>query len=74
MSSDISAEMNKIGLHIYTAGIAAQQFFILCFCGLLVVFQRRMQDDGSLAHGRGWRTMTWAMWATLVFITVRYLP
>lgn len=74
MDSDFSPEMNKIGLHIYTAGIAVQQFFILCFCGLLLAFQRRMQHYGSISHGRGWRPLAWAMWATLGFITVGHLP
>jgi hypothetical protein len=73
MDSDFSAEMNKIGLHIYTAGIAAQQFFILCFCGLLFAFHRRMQEHGSISRGGGWRPLVMAMWATLAFITVGHL-
>ncbi|CAG8292335.1 unnamed protein product [Penicillium nalgiovense] len=73
MDSDFSAKMTKIGLHIYTAGIAAQQFFILCFCGLLFAFHRRMQEHGSISRGSGWRPLVMAMWATLTFITIRII-
>lgn len=70
MDSDFSDEMNRIGLHVYTAGIAVQQFFILCFCGLLFAFHRRMQEHGGILRGNGSQTLVVAMSATLIFITV----
>lgn len=75
MDSDFSNEMDKIGLHIYTAGIAAQQLFILCFCGLLFVFHRQLrQGHGDESRGRHWHTLVIAMYATLGCITVRPFP
>lgn len=74
MDSDFSNEMDKIGLHIYTAGIAAQQFFILCFCGLLFVFHRHMrQGHGDQFRGSHWHTLVLAMYATLGCIAVSSL-
>ncbi|KAJ5674932.1 uncharacterized protein N7477_004866 [Penicillium maclennaniae] len=74
MDSDFSNEMNRIGLHIYTAGIAAQEFFIVCFCGLLFVFHRRMREGYSeYSRGNQWRTLVFAMYATLGCITIRII-
>lgn len=71
MDSDFSKQMNIIGLRIYTAGIAVQEFFIVCFCYLLFVFHKRMRD-GAAGYSRGseWRTLVFAMYATLGLITV----
>jgi len=33
------------GLNIYTAGVALQEFFILCFIFLVVSFQRRLKKE-----------------------------
>ncbi|PWY66716.1 RTA1 domain protein [Aspergillus heteromorphus CBS 117.55] len=74
MDSDFSNEMDTIGLHVYTAGIAMQEFFILCFCGLLVTFHRRMQGGGGNAErGTEWKTLAIAMYATLGCITIRII-
>jgi len=35
------------GLNIYTAGVALQEFFILCFIFLVVTFQRRFKREES---------------------------
>jgi hypothetical protein len=73
MDSDFSNEMDRIGLHVYTAGIAAQQFFIVVFCGLLFAFHRRMQQVyGEHSRGYQWRTLVFAMYATLGCITVSH--
>ncbi|KAJ5727032.1 hypothetical protein N7493_006059 [Penicillium malachiteum] len=74
MDSDWSNQMDIIGLHVYTGGIALQQFFILCFCYLLFVFHRRMrQGGGDFGRGRQWHTLVIAMYATLGCITVRII-
>lgn len=73
MDSDFSKQMNTIGLHIYTAGIAIQQFFILCFCYLMYAFHKRMrQGYGDYSRGPQWRTLIIAMWVTLFLITVSH--
>ncbi|RAK71482.1 RTA1 domain-containing protein [Aspergillus fijiensis CBS 313.89] len=77
MDSDFSNEMDKIGLHVYTAGIAVQQFFIVCFIGLLIAFHRRMRQG----HGRQdmmgdrqrWQALVFAMYASLSCITIRII-
>ncbi|KAJ5937908.1 hypothetical protein N7454_004250, partial [Penicillium verhagenii] len=74
MDSGFSNQADRIGLHIYTAGIAVQEFFILCFCGLLVVFHRRMlQGLGDQSKGHQWKTLVIAMYATLGCITIRII-
>ncbi|KAF7715219.1 Uncharacterized protein PECH_008713 [Penicillium ucsense] len=72
MDSDFSPEMNKIGLHIYTAGIAVQQFFIVIFCALIYAFHRRMREGaGDYSRGPHWHTLVIAMYGTLACITIR---
>lgn len=39
------------GLHIYTAGVALQEFFILCFMFLVVTFQRRLEREEANEAG-----------------------
>ncbi|KAI9745827.1 MAG: hypothetical protein M1818_000508 [Claussenomyces sp. TS43310] len=74
MDSDFSPEADKIGLHIYTAGIALQELFVLGFVGLLISFHRKMASGfGNVERGMGWRTLAWAMYATLALITVRII-
>ena len=71
MDSDFSPEMNKIGLHIYTAGIAVQELFIVLFCGLIFAFHRRMREGtGDYSRGPHWHTLVIAMYGTLGCITV----
>ncbi|KAF5864598.1 hypothetical protein ETB97_007156 [Aspergillus alliaceus] len=74
MASDFSNRMNAIGFHIYTAGIAVQEFFILCFCGLLVMFHRRMiLGYGSIERGPQWKVMVICMYITLLCLTTRII-
>ncbi|KAF7585121.1 hypothetical protein BBP40_012345, partial [Aspergillus hancockii] len=74
MDSDFSPQVTKIGLNIYTAGIAVQEFFIICFTGLLISFHRRMlQGYGNIDRGTHWKTLSYAMYVTLGFITIRII-
>lgn len=72
-----------LGLHIYMAGIGLQQFFILCFTGLMVTLHRRLiqqerrgvlldrLQNGSLR----WRWLFYGIYFVLLMITVSvYLP
>ncbi|PGH20056.1 hypothetical protein AJ80_03706 [Polytolypa hystricis UAMH7299] len=72
MDSGFSAEVSRIGLRIYTAGIAAQQFFVTVFAVLLGTFFRRMlQGRGNFDKGTTWKPLTIAMFATISLITIR---
>ncbi|KAF9874191.1 RTA1 domain-containing protein [Colletotrichum karsti] len=67
-------------IHIYMGGIGLQEFFILVFVGLAVVFQRdmrRAERSVSLAAAptkrtdAAWRPLMWALYFSLGSITVR---
>jgi len=76
----------KIGLKVYLVGLGLQEFFIVCFLGLMVVFHRaRLVLDASAA-GRGagiegfgagaapkrsWKPLLYTLYAVLIFISVR---
>ena len=61
-------------MNIYTAGIAIQEFFILCFCALLIVFHKRMLSGyRNIERGNGWKLMVYGMYVTLLCLTVRAL-
>ncbi|KAJ5780210.1 hypothetical protein N7457_005370 [Penicillium paradoxum] len=69
------AEMK--GIHIYMGGIGIQQFFIVCFLVLVVQFHRSMLnlDRGcQLAENkRKWRGLLYALYGSLIAITVRII-
>jgi len=62
------------GLNIYTAGVALQEFFILCFTFLVVSFQRRLKkeetDDLRLKQAKRLALVTYL---ALALITVTLL-
>lgn len=76
----------QIGLHVYTAGVALQEVFILLFLGLMIVFHRRaLQLESPFARientddveevfvpKRNWRGLLYALYAVLFLISVRY--
>ena len=58
-------------MNIYTAGIAIQEFFILCFLALLIVFHKRMLAGyRNIERGNGWKWMVYGMYVTLLCLTV----
>jgi hypothetical protein len=65
------------GIHIYMAGIGIQQFFIVCFLVLAIQFHRQMLqlDRASrlFADKRRWRHLLYALYGSLLFITVRII-
>jgi RTA1 like protein len=74
--SDSSTIMT--GVHIYMGGIGLQEFFILVFLTLAVRFHIQMQrverTDGLYGTPKGqWRKMIYALYASLIFITVRII-
>ncbi|KAL2132508.1 hypothetical protein VTI74DRAFT_3727 [Chaetomium olivicolor] len=76
-SPSASADIIRIGLNIYLAGMALQQFFILIFLGLMVAFQRRCNRARAANFGhdgkRSWRPLLFAQYGVLVCITVRII-
>lgn len=75
-SPGASANIIKIGLNMYLVGMGLQQFFIVLFVGLMVVFQKdctrvRASNYGKDMDGkRSWRPLLFALYGTLVAITV----
>ncbi|PVH74454.1 hypothetical protein DL98DRAFT_429414 [Cadophora sp. DSE1049] len=64
----------QTGLRIYTAGVALQEFFILCFLFLVWTFQKRLgrecEDVEKVGKARG---LLWVVYAVLGLITFRIL-
>ena len=58
------------GLHIYMGGIGLQQFFICCFVGLAIRFQRQMKRDAPVTDQKRALRMLYILYAVLTFITV----
>lgn len=71
-----------LGLHIYMAGIGLQQFFILCFTGLMITLHRRLlqQERRSVLLDRlqngslRWRWLFYGIYFVLLMITVGVYP
>lgn len=73
-----SQRLLNIGKDIYMAGIGIQQFFILIFVVLTVVFHRRvlvLDEQGILSENgtRPWRRLLYTLYLSLVLITVSRL-
>ncbi|KAK3944815.1 C6 zinc finger domain protein [Diplogelasinospora grovesii] len=66
-------------IHIYMGGIGLQQFFIVVFVGLAVLFQREMIHTEKHPLGYeggkkpGWRPLLYTLYASLSLITVRII-
>ena len=55
-------------------GVGLQQFFICCFVGLAVRFQRQMKRDAPATDQRRALRMLYILYAVLTLITVSTLP
>lgn len=71
----------QVGLHIYTGGIAMQEFFILCFLGLMIVFHREARQLETYMQvepenfsdskvSKRWKGLLCNLYAVLAFISV----
>jgi hypothetical protein len=59
------------GLHIYTAGVALQEFFILFFLCLVFTFQRRLfREETDPVRLRGAKKLLFILYASLALISV----
>ncbi|KAE8153051.1 hypothetical protein BDV25DRAFT_169594 [Aspergillus avenaceus] len=79
--TDASEKTIMLGLHIYMGGIGLQEFFILCFTGLLIkmhLLMVRMEsshelDFEKLKGGFNWRWLFYAIYFSLGMITIRII-
>lgn len=59
-----------LGLHVYMGGVGLQQFFICCFFGLAIRFQRQMRRDAPVVEQTRALRMLYVLYAVLTLITV----
>jgi hypothetical protein len=62
------------GLHIYTAGVALQEFFIFCFLFLVFTFQRRMSKEVEKERVQESKRLLFILFASLGLISVSPFP
>ena len=60
----------NMGLHIYTAGVALQQFFIVCFIGFTIVFRHRLIRECSAERVRSLMPLLYTLYVSLGLISV----
>lgn len=74
VSPGSSASTKKLGLNIYMAGVGVQQGFIVLFSVVAVRFHYhalQTERQGTMLPGRkGWRMILYALYATLLLISV----
>lgn len=58
------------GLHIYTAGVALQQFFIVCFIVLSVIFRRRLARECDPEKAKSVQPLLYTLYLSLALISV----
>ena len=63
-----------LGLHVYMGGVGLQQFFILCFIGLAIRFQRQMKRDAPVSDQKRALRMLYILYTALTLITVSFTP
>lgn len=71
--NDIPQSQIFRGLHIYMGGIGLQQFFICCFVGLAIRFQRQMKRDAPTTDQKRALRMLYTLYAVLTLITIRII-
>ncbi|PSR82789.1 RTA1 like protein-domain-containing protein, partial [Coniella lustricola] len=84
-TANASSSNTQTGLHIYTAGVALQEAFILLFLCLMIIFHRRAlqldspfasaEDTQSFDEGfvmkRNWKGLLYALYAVLLLVSLR---
>ncbi|KAJ6780350.1 hypothetical protein PWT90_06545 [Aphanocladium album] len=73
LSNNDDANLIRIGMKVYTAGIGLQLGFVVIFGVMTVWFYRRMQQVSRGASMGRLRFLIWAMLAVLVLIMVRII-
>ncbi len=67
---DKNPDVNQLGLHVYTAGVALQEFFILCFSTLAIIFLRRLPKESVGRSVSNARRLMFVLFAALALISV----
>jgi hypothetical protein len=72
----VSKNFNTLqnGLHIYTAGVALQEFFIFCFLFLVFQFQRRLSKECTRERVVEAKKLLLVLYVSLALISVRSTP
>ncbi|KAF2248011.1 hypothetical protein BU26DRAFT_325639 [Trematosphaeria pertusa] len=77
LSPGASADTMKLGKNIYMTGLGVQQLFILLFIALVVRFHvevlRYEQTGTATLVNNKWKWVTYALYASLVLITMRII-
>ncbi|CAI7614267.1 unnamed protein product [Penicillium manginii] len=79
VQTDAATDVVLRGVHIYMAGIAVQEIFIVCFIGLTIHLHRRLLEIertgvqvGKMANlAFNWRWLFYTMYFALIMITIR---
>ncbi|KAJ5734846.1 hypothetical protein N7533_013249 [Penicillium manginii] len=71
-TSDDNSTINT-GLHIYTAGVALQQFFIICFTVLSVIFRRRLSRECDPERAKSVQPLLYTLYLSLALISFRVI-
>lgn len=70
--TNVKPKTMQLGIHIYMGGIGLQQFFILMFTALAIMFHRRVNE--LKAQGQyvepGWKRLLFTLYGSLALITV----
>jgi hypothetical protein len=71
--TNVKPKTLQLGIHIYMGGIGLQQFFILIFTGLAIMFHRRVLQLEAQGHHveKGWMRLLYTLYGSLALITVR---
>ncbi|EHK98278.1 putative protein RTM1 [Glarea lozoyensis 74030] len=71
VSDDPKVQQN--GLHIYTAGLALQLFFILVFSYLVFEFWKRVSREGMVEHKVAAKKLVITLYCSLTLISIRII-
>ncbi|KAK8117786.1 uncharacterized protein PG998_006067 [Apiospora kogelbergensis] len=72
-SPGASGDIIQKGLTVYLVGMGVQQFFIAIFCIFMIRFNIRQRQGYGYAGKGDWRPLIYALYATLVCITIRII-
>ena len=73
--TNVKPKTLQLGIHIYMGGIGLQQFFILIFTALAIMFHRRvnqLQAQGRFMEA-GWKALLFTLYGSLALISVSRL-
>lgn len=72
MSIRGNTKLVKMGLNVYTTGIAVQQIVILLFLAVAIYFHVKMRRIEMYSYRNGWTRLILTIYVSLTCITVRF--